>query len=692
MIKDPNFAKRVQKQSLHALGCTQPCGETPALDSTCGGGVLGRKTSLLRYSQLKDYPDWLSEEAIDTLNNKYLQPNETPKDAYLHIATKAAEYLNRPDLIEDIFTCLYNGRIGTASAFFSNFGREEGLPISCNSIFIPDSILGIYHKGLSEMAVLSQNGAGVAAWVGDIRASGSSIRKDKGKSVGILPVAKLIDVTGNYVSQNAKRPGAVAIWLDIEHKDVPELLLAKDHLQGDVRKHLDCNLGLTVSDEFMNRVLAADKKATDLWSKVLITQLKTGSPYLMFIDTANRALPQGYKNNNLTLKGSNICCEIQLYLDTLHTFVCCLCSLNLSTWFEWKDWRGVSGKSVPELAVYLLEAGLDDYIAKASAIPLLENAIRSVLKERAIGVGVMGLHYLYQSLGYPFKSYDARELNKEIHKFISKMTHKASVDLGKERGVPEWSYGRRHSMTTAIAPTRTNSVISGAYSAGIEPNDSNYYVAKQNKGNFVRKNKFLEKLLESKGKNTPEIWESIGKHNGSVVHLNFLSFDEKHVFFTAREIDQLELIRQASERQLFIDQSQSLNRFIHPDTPVRIINEQIFSAWLNGVKTLYYTKSTNERQLEVVKNKAMIITKDDCPYCQQAKSLFKNLNIEYIEYNLNEVTHFPWKTVPQIWFEGHYIGGFKDLAEFIEVKQKQVFNLDKSVAHYSSVECEACEA
>lgn len=265
-------------------------------------------TEIKNFKDLPDYPSWLSEEAVETLNNKYLTLGESPKDAYLHIAKTTCEYLDRLDLLEDLFYCLYNGWIGPASAFFSNFGRGEGLPISCNSVYFPDSIKGIYSKGLSEMAILSQNGAGVAAWIGDIRAAGAPIGKDKlGKSVGVLPVAKLIDDTGSYVSQNAKRPGAVAVWLDIEHTDVPSLLISKDHLQGDVRKHLDCNIGLSVSDDFMNKVISGEPKACSLWARVLETQLKAGSPYLMFKDTVNRLRPEGYKNNNLKIKGSNIC-------------------------------------------------------------------------------------------------------------------------------------------------------------------------------------------------------------------------------------------------------------------------------------------------------------------------------------------------------------------------------------------------
>jgi ribonucleoside-diphosphate reductase alpha chain len=645
--------------------------------------------------QYKDWPDWLSEEAIYTLKDGYLNEGETPKQVYELISRKACEYLNRLDLYDDIFHCLYMGWIGTASAFFSNFGRDKGLPISCNMIHLEDSIEGIY-KGISELAALSQNGAGVAVTLSDIRPAGSIISRG-GTSVGTLPVSRQIDMVGSYVSQDSRRPGAVAINFSILHKDVPDILRAKDHLQGDHRKHIDCNIGLTVPSIFMEGLKNGNKEYAELWALVLETQLKTGSPYLLFEDNVNNQRSESYIANDLRITASNICQEVVLYTDKDHTFVCCLCSLNLATWEEWKRWKGTSGKSVAEIAVYLLDAGLDDYILKGSKIPGLENAIRSVQKERSIGVGVMGLHYLYQSKQLPFKSYKARQLNKRIFARIQKQTRKASVALGIERGIPLWCVGQRNALLNAVAPTRTNSVISGAFSAGIEPNDSNYYVAKQSKGNFIRRNKHLEVLLESKGKNTEEVWDSILFKNGSVFHLDFLTFDEKLVFATAREIDQQELIRQASERQQFIDQSQSLNRFYHPNIPAHIINEHIFTAHNNNVKTLYYTRTSSPQQLERVKGDCYIVTRDDCKYCKELKELLQKVGIKYVEIDKGSIEHFPWRTVPQVWYEGCYIGGYEDMKTLIYNKQSQVpvskfvetvqpQNLDKQD------DCKACEA
>lgn len=289
-------------------------------------------------------------------------------------------------------------------------------------------------------------------------------------------------------------------------------------------------------------------------------------------------------------------------------------------------------------------------------------------------LGSMGLAYLYQLNNLPFKSLEARALNIEIHQRIQQEAIKASKDLALEYGEPEWckGTGMRNTHLCATAPTRTNSVISGAFSAGIEPIDSNAYTAKQAKGSFTRKNPLLQKLLQEKGIDTPETWEHILNNNGSVLYLDSLSINEKLVFLTAREIDQEELIRQAADRTPYICQAQSLNRFVHPNIPLKQLSELVFKAWKGGVKSTYYTKSSSEQVLAKVKNKATIISKDNCPYCDKAKQLFKELNIEYTEYSRKDVAYFPWKTVPQIWYEGHFIGGYSELLEYTETLKKDV--------------------
>jgi ribonucleoside-diphosphate reductase alpha chain len=409
-------------------------------------------------------------------------------------------------------------------------------------------------------------------------------------------------------------------------------------------------------------------RKTSQWRKIIsIKQIEdVQDVYCTKVDTTSYfALANGILTGN--------CSEITLYTDDLHSAICCLSSLNLAKWFEWKDWVGTSGKTVPELAVYFLDAVMSSFIKDASKDEDLVNAVRSAVKGRPLGIGSMGEHFLYQMLGIPFKSKRARELNIETHKFIQDMAKKASADMAKELGQPEWCEGTeyRHTHLCAIAPTTSNSVITGAFSPGIEPSDSNTYTKKQAKGSFVRKNPLLIDLLESKGKNTPEIWDSILKKNGSVMHLDCLTFDEKNVFLTAREIDQEELVRQAADRQPYICQAMSLNRFVHPDISPAALSSLVMLAYANGVKSMYYTKSWSPLVLERVKNDAYIITKPDCPYCAKAKELLTEMGANIVEIPRKEVTDFIWKTVPQIWYQGHYIGGYEELLDFKLSGQKR---------------------
>lgn len=671
----------------------------------------------LDVSSYSPIPHWLSEEGLKTLQRGYLLPGETPKDLYARVAYTASKYLKRPDLQQDFFDILYKGFLGLATPVASNFGTKRGLPISCFSTSIGDSLPSIYSH-LQEAAMLSKVGGGVGVYYGNVRPGGTPIKNGSGgTSNSIVDWATQYDKCASTVNQGGVRRGAFAHYLPIEHPDAYELMLAKDHLEGDPRKMIDGNIAFTVTDAFIYKVLAGDKDAKRVWSKALETNLKTGSPYFIFIDNVNRQNPEAYKMRGLEVETSNLCSEILLYTDDLHSFVCCLSSLNLTRWFEWKDWIGDSGLGVIELSIYLLDAVLSEFIKRAKndvtildkddrkeQRDILMRAIRSADKGRALGLGCMGLHYLYQSQGLPFKSKGARKLNIEIHKEIYEKAKKASRKMAEEYGEPEWceGTGTRHTHVTAIAPTRTNSVISGAYSAGIEPIDSNIFTAKQAKGSFIRKNPLLVKLLEDKGINTAEVWDSILNKNGSVLHLKELTFEEKHIFLTAREIDQEELIRQAADRTPYIDQGQSLNRFVHPNIPADKLGELILKAWKSGVKSTYYTKSSSESVLRKVQNEAHIITKDGCPYCDKTKELFKENNISYTEYKREDLDTFEWKTVPQIWYQNHHVGGFNDLVKYVSsLNNDPIQQLDRSgvnppvfVADEEDKynECSACEA
>ena len=946
----------------------------------------------LNVSSYTPCPKWLSEEGLQTLQRGYLLPEETPRDLYARIAYTASKYLGRKDLQQDFFDILYHGFLGLSTPVASNFGTTRGLPISCFSNSISDNIPSIYSH-LKEVAMMSKNGGGVGCYYGNIRPSGSPISKG-GVSTGIVPVVRQYDQCANYVSQGSVRRGSFAHYLNIEHPDAYELLLAKDHLDGDPRDMIDGNIAFTVPDRFLEKVLQNDPIAVKVWSKALEMNQKVGSPYFIFIDNVNRQNPPAYINHGLKVETSNLCSEVMLYTDENHSFVCCLSSLNLFKWDEWKNWRGMnSGKSVVELSIYLLDAVMEEFIKRAKNMTGMGRAVRSAEKGRALGLGAMGIAYLYQKKMLPFKSKEARELNREIFKTIQQQATKASQNLANEYGEPVWCEGTgmrnthlcvegstkiltkkgnipikdlvdkevevwngiewsivkpfktrentellkvdldgeysltctpdhkwliqnsRHksevevltsnlrvgdklakwnlpiingekvfnyaytagfftgdgsynkskpqcrprkeirlnndkhqciskiivkdgcsirttvkgglrfyipnevpdkfvvpSINTkledklnwlagyfdadgsysgslisinkeclqavkemsascglfsrlskekgkstyrlqfspceltilnaytlrvkfkdsvqkrqrlkilaitkvanadsycftdnlngtglfnliytkqcAIAPTRTNSIISGAFSPGIEPIDNNYYTAKQAKGSFVRKNGLLKTLLQSKGKDTPEIWNNILEKNGSVMHLDCLTIDEKLVFLTAREIDPEELIRQAATRAPYICQGVSLNRYTHPDLPIKKLNELTFKVWYSGSKSIYYTKSSSEKIINKVKNEAHIITSPNCIYCERAKNLFNELDIQYTEYNREDVTYFPWKSVPQIWYQTHYIGGYEDFVDIINVQQSNSIISQTGRIQYKDKELEDCD-
>ena len=623
-------------------------------------------------------PEWMSKEAIDTLSRGYLWNAETPRGMFERVSNQAAKILDYPELSEDLFEVLWRGFLGLATPVASNFGTSRGLPISCYSTHLSDSVQSIYSH-LKEVAALSKNGGGVGVYLGDIRPSGSPIASG-GKSTGIVPWARQYDQCASVVSQGGVRRGSFAMYIPIDHPDLPELLRTKDHSQGDPRDFIDSNIAVSITDEWAESMIAGDRDKQKIFGEVLKARMISGSPYIIYIDNANRANPECYTQRGLKVSLSNLCSEIFLHTDENHTFVCVLSSINLARWEEWKDWRGAkTGKSVPELAVYLLDAVVEEFCHKGDRMPSMGRSARFARKSRALGLGTMGLHALYQSKDLPFASEEARELNIETHKFIKEQAIKASEEMAQRYGEPEWceGSGRRHTHLMAIAPTRSNSVICGAVSQGIEPIDANYYVAKQAKGTFVRKNPYLEAHLDSIGKNTDDVWESILEFRGSVQHLNFLSDRAKDVFLTARETDQFELVKQASDRQPYVCQGQSLNLFVDPEASPEYLFKLHLSAWKGGLKSLYYLKSSSllvkRKKLETVTKVAKIITKETCPYCTMAKSLLKSKDFKIEEIDRADVpdSEFPYRTVPQIWINGTYIGGYAELAEKIGTPEKQ---------------------
>lgn len=563
-----------------------------------------------------DYPEWLTESGLKTLKNGYMLANENVFGMYRRIAHASATRINRLDLENKFYEAMAKNWLCPATPVAANMGTDRGLPISCFGLSVPDSVDGIY-KSVHEMAMLSKHGGGVGIGMSRVRGRGAKIKNGvNGASEGVVPWAKVFDSATIATSQGNVRRGASSINLHVDHIDVEEFLRIRRQT-GDVnRQCLNLNQCVVISDSFMQRVEAKDPAARKLWIEILKTRLETGEPYLMFEDTVNRANPQAYINNNLKVEMTNICSEITLHTDDDHSFVCCLSSLNAARWDEWKD------TDLAEIAVYFLDGVVEEFIAKAKDIPGFERSVRFAMKSRAIGIGVLGWHTLLQSKMIPFDSFQAMMLNAAIFRSINEKATAASKAMAISHGEPEWckGTGTRHTHLMAVAPTRSNSIISGEVSYGIEPIPANAYADKTSKGVFLIKNPTLEALLKTKDLDDPIIWKSIVTNGGSIQHLATLTEDEKKVFLTAREINQMALIRQASQRQKFIDQAQSLNLFFPVNCDPNWFHQVHMEAWKSGVKTLYYCRSSSVLKADSSSRQAVekvkIQSKDDCAACE----------------------------------------------------------------------------
>lgn len=563
-----------------------------------------------------DYPEWLTEAGLKTLKNGYMLQGENVFGMYRRVAHAAASRVGRLDLEERFYEAMAKNWLCPATPVAANMGTDRGLPISCFGLAVPDSVDGIY-QSVHEMAMLSKHGGGVGIGMSRIRGRGAKIKNGvNGASEGVVPWAKVFDSATIATSQGNVRRGASSINLHVDHIDAEEFLRIRRQT-GDVnRQCLNLNQCIIISDSFMHRVEAKDPAARKLWIEILKTRLETGEPYLMFEDTVNRANPQAYINNNLKVEMTNICSEITLHTDDDHSFVCCLSSLNAARWEEWKD------TDLAEIAVYFLDGVIEEFLAKARGIPGFARSIRFAEKSRAIGIGVLGWHTLLQSKMIPFDSFQAMMLNASIFRSIREKAEKASRAMAISHGEPEWCVGTgvRHTHLMAIAPTRSNSIISGEVSYGIEPIPANAYTDKTSKGVFLVKNPTFEALLQAKGLDEPLIWKSIVVNGGSVQHLAALTEDEKKVFLTAREINQMALIRQAGQRQKFIDQAQSLNLFFPVDCDPNWFHQVHMEAWKSGVKTLYYCRSSSVLKADSATRQAVEKpkpqSKDDCAACE----------------------------------------------------------------------------
>lgn len=422
--------------------------------------------------------------------------------------------------------------------------------------------------------------------------------------------SKMIVVRRNgrtLVCGNSTRRGASAVYLPIDHLDIQEFINVR-RPTGDVnRRCLNLHHAVCISDNFMNEMLSGDKQKREIWTEVLKARFETGEPYLLFTDNVNNQAPECYKKNNLKIVTSNICNEIQLFTDPDHTFVCCISSLNVARYDEWKNTDAV------KLSTWFLDGVMQEYIDKTGDLPGFGPARNFAIKSRALGLGVLGWHTLLQGKKIPFDSFQAMSLNAEIFKKIQLDSKIATQDLAKEYGEPEWckGFGIRNSHTMAVAPTVSNSIISGDVSTGIEPIPANVFALKSAKGTFFKYNTMLSKLLDDKGKNTADIWKKINADDGSVQGLDFLSESEKEIFLTAREINQFAIIKQAAQRQKWIDQGQSVNLFFAKNSDPKYIHEVHVEAWRSGMKGLYYCRAES-----VLKGDSISRQSDECKACE----------------------------------------------------------------------------
>jgi ribonucleoside-diphosphate reductase alpha chain len=534
----------------------------------------------------KDYPEYFDEVALSTISKGYLLPGETPKKAYRRVAHSVAMRLNKPELENKFFKYIWNGWIGLASPVLSNTGTDRGLPISCFGIDTPDSIRGI---GLTnaELMRLTSYGGGVGISLSRIRGRGSNITGN-GKSEGIVPWAKIYDSTIIATNQGSVRRGAASVNLDINHKDINEFLQIRRPKGDPNRQCLNLHQCVVVDDAFMKRLNDRDSEAMSLWLEILKSRVETGEPYIMFKDNVNKDNPLAYRMNNLDVSMTNICTEITLHTDEEHSFICCLSSLNLAKYDEWKN------TDLVETAVYFLDGVMEEFIVKTNGKDSMIRSHRHAKKGRALGLGVMGWHTFLQQKNLPFNSIASTAWTHTIFSDIKIKAEAASRQLAVEYGEPLWckNTGMRNTHLLAIAPTVSNSRIN-ACSAGIEPQPANVYVFNGAKGTFIVKNQELEKLLESKGKNQNKYWDQILADNGSVQNLphDVLNEEEKEVFLTFPEINQLSLVQQAAARQRYIDQTQSLNLAFDPTDSPRWINQVHIESWKLGIKTLYYLRT-----------------------------------------------------------------------------------------------------
>ena len=552
-----------------------------------------------------DYPEWGDTEVYKkTIAGGYLLGSESPKNAYERVCNTVAKRLDKPELAKTFYEYIWNGWLCLASPVLSNTGTDRGLPISCFGIDVADSIIDIGEKNL-EMMLLAKHGGGVGIGINQIRPAGAKI-KGNGTSDGVVPFCKIYDSTILATNQGSVRRGAASVNINIEHPDFEEWIEIREP-KGDVnRQSLNLHQCAVVGDKFMRRLEQGDAEARKRWGKLLQKRKATGEPYVLFKGNTNKNNPTAYKQNALKVHMTNICSEITLHTDENHSFICCLSSLNLAKYDEWKN------TNIIHDAIWFLDGVLEEFIQKAKYRKGFENSVRSAEKGRALGLGVLGWHTYLQERGLPFEGLLAQYETRKIFSQIKIESERASMALAETYGEPLWCVGTgfRNTHLRAIAPTVSNSKLSGNVSPGIEPWAANIFTEQSAKGTFIRKNPTLENILKKQKLNTKEIWDKILADGGSVQDIEGLSEDTKEVFKTFKELNQLELVRQAGIRQQYIDQSVSLNLAFPSEATPKWINKVHMDAWHKGIKTLYYMRTESVLRGDIAKD-AM----EDCVAC-----------------------------------------------------------------------------
>ena len=529
---------------------------------------------------------WLNNDSRKFLARGYLIDNETAEQRIKDIAETAEKYLKVKGFADKFESYMHQGFYSLASPIWANFGRKRGLPISCFGSYVDDDMDAILYK-ISEVGTMSKAGGGTSGFFGAIRHRGAKISSG-GESTGVHHQLTVFESLTDYISQGNVRRGSFAAYLPIDHKDIEEFLHIRK--EGDTIQNL--SIGVCVPDDWFKSMLDGDKEKRRIWGLVIKKRFESGYPYIFFTDNVNKQAPKVYKDKKIKIHHSNLCTEIMLSNGPEESFVCDLSSLNLEQWDKWKDTDAV------ETLTYFLDSVMTEFINKTEKMKFMAHPRNFAINQRALGIGVLGWHTFLQSKMVGFESMEAKLLNTQIWKTIRNKADKASEEMAQQYGEPSLlkGYGRRNVTTLAIAPTTSSSFILGQASPSVEPLNSNYFVKDLAKGKFTYKNPHLKKLLESKEQNTDEVWKSILVKGGSVQHLDFLSQEEKNVFKTFGEISQKEIVIQAATRQKYIDQGQSLNLMIPPNTKPKDVNELLIFAWENGIKSLYYQRSANPAQ------------------------------------------------------------------------------------------------